>query len=156
MEYFDIVVLVLLPPLHTLKVFTACSLRGFAVVWSFAPWRRPWLPVRPRPDMMSCVWRAAVIWSGRGLSSYCHFSVHYLSPTALPPHLMLGRTHDAVFRFRKCLYVAKHVTVCNYIICRESYLKCIIGSFAAHLKSLKSCVFECFLKTTSLMGELDL
>lgn len=37
MEYFDIVVLVLLPPLHTLKVFTACSLRGFAVVWSFAP-----------------------------------------------------------------------------------------------------------------------
>ena len=44
------------------------------LLWSFAP--RPWLRVRPCPDMMSCVWRAAFIWLGWGLSSYCHFSVH--------------------------------------------------------------------------------
>lgn len=79
----------------------------------------------PRYDVM--VWRAASRLVGLGSVLIL---VTFLSITSL---LLLGTAHYTSLRFRKYLYLAKHVTVCYYIICKESYLKCMIGSRAAYL-----------------------
>lgn len=61
------------------------------------------------------------------LSLYCTLTLSCSSATSC------NAWQNRAVRFRKYLHIAKHVPVCNYTHCEESYLKCIIGSFAAHL-----------------------